>query len=128
MFTLRKSFRFEAAHRLPNHDGKCERLHGHSWLLTVEVKGQTLAAEGPKTGMVADYSDLKALVQPFVDEFLDHHYLNETLCLEAPTSEAIARWVYEALATVIARQDPDWALSAVEINETCTSACRYEEA
>ncbi|NES98612.1 MAG: 6-carboxytetrahydropterin synthase QueD, partial [Desertifilum sp. SIO1I2] len=32
-----KEFRFEAAHHLPHHDGKCRRLHGHSWVGRVQV-------------------------------------------------------------------------------------------
>lgn len=35
-----KEFRFEAAHRLPRHDGKCRRPHGHSYVLWVEVEGE----------------------------------------------------------------------------------------
>jgi 6-pyruvoyltetrahydropterin/6-carboxytetrahydropterin synthase len=37
-----KEFRFEAAHRLPHHDGKCRRLHGrHSWVGRVYVENTT---------------------------------------------------------------------------------------
>lgn len=128
MFTLRKSFRFEASHQLHGHDGKCARLHGHSWVLTVEVRGRVLASGGPKDGMLADYGDLKALVQPLVDGALDHYHLNDSLGTPNPTSERVARWVYCALLDRLPAQvDRPWRLSAVEVEETCTSACRYEE-
>lgn len=122
MFTLRKKFKFEAAHQLPNHDGKCANLHGHSWIGWVEVSGSEIAQEGPKEGMLMDYSDIKATLEPLVEEFLDHHHLNETLPLDAPTSEAVARWMYDKLEKNLGH-----ALVAVEIEETCTSSCRYEK-
>lgn len=122
MFTLTKEFRFEAAHKLPHHDGKCARLHGHSFKMRVELCGEALFVEGAKTGMLRDFSDVSKAVKPLVEEVLDHHYLNETTGLENPTSEELARWVYLRLKP----QLPE--LRAVEIDETCTSSCRYERA
>jgi 6-pyruvoyltetrahydropterin/6-carboxytetrahydropterin synthase len=119
-WTLFKEFRFEAAHRLPHHDGKCRRLHGHSWVGRVYVKGQKLIDSGAKQGMIVDYADLKKYIQPLLEYFLDHHYLNETTGLESPTSEALAKWIFEKLE---ASDLP--GLYAVEIQETCTSGARY---
>lgn len=119
-FTLTKEFRFEAAHRLPLHDGKCQRLHGHSWKGRVIVRSETLVKEGPKSGMVQDYAEISAAVNGWVEGCLDHYYLNETLPLENPTSEEIARWLYSILKPSLP------LLVAVEIDETCTSSCRYE--
>ena len=67
---LRKTFRFEASHRLPFHPGKCSRLHGHSWVRDVEVEGPVLQP----TGMVMDFADLSKALQPIIDD-LDHHHL-----------------------------------------------------
>jgi len=120
MFTLRKKFKFESAHKLENHDGKCANLHGHSWIGWVEIKSKTLHDTGPKEGMVMDYTDIKLAVKPMVTDYLDHHYLNETLDMDMPTSEKVAEWVYNHLASKL----PD--LAAIEIEETCTSSCRYE--
>lgn len=120
-WTIYKEFRFEAAHRLPHHDGKCARLHGHSWVGRVYVRGQKLIESGPKQGMVMDFGDIKGYLKPIVEEFLDHHYLNESLGLENPTSEEVARWVFERLETAGMP-----GLSAVEIRETCTSGARYQ--
>jgi 6-pyruvoyltetrahydropterin/6-carboxytetrahydropterin synthase len=119
-WTLRKSFRFEAAHHLPHHDGRCARRHGHSWVGWVEVRGDRLQREGSKAGMLIDYGDLAAAVDPLVDAFLDHWDLNESTGLENPTSEALAQWMFARLAPVLPR------LVAVEVEETCTSSCRYE--
>jgi 6-pyruvoyltetrahydropterin/6-carboxytetrahydropterin synthase len=117
-----KEFYFEAAHRLPHHDGKCSRLHGHSWVGRVYLKGDSLIEDGPKQGMLFDYGDIKKYIQPLLDNFLDHYYLNETTGLENPTSEAIAKWIFTKL-----EESGLPGLYAVEIQETCTSGCRYEK-
>lgn len=130
-WTLSKQFRFEAAHQLPSHDGKCARLHGHSWLLRVVVSGSRLTGEGPRVGMLVDYGDIKRAVQPLVDKLLDHHHLNDTTRLANPTSEALAEFLYWRLSGVLDKlkaqgewpQDVD--LYSVVINETCTSECEY---
>jgi 6-pyruvoyltetrahydropterin/6-carboxytetrahydropterin synthase len=120
-FTIRKRFTFEAAHVLPHHGGKCSRMHGHSWVGWVEIEGDELHAHGPSQNMVMDFGDIADALQPMVDQHLDHHLLNETLDMESPTSEAVAQWVYRHLR---ARGLP---LSAVTIEETCTSVCTYRE-
>lgn len=116
---LGKEFRFEAAHKLPHHDGKCARLHGHSWKGIVYVKGNALMTNGPKAGMVMDYADIKQALNPLVDRFLDHHYLNETTQLENPTSEVLAKWIFDQL------EQAGLPVFAVRIDETCTSTCYY---
>ncbi|AFY38005.1 queuosine biosynthesis protein QueD [[Leptolyngbya] sp. PCC 7376] len=119
---LYKEFRFEAAHRLPHHDGKCARLHGHSWVCRVYIKGDRLIESGPKQGMLMDFGDIKQYMKPLLDEYLDHYYLNESLDMESPTSEAIAQWIYRKLKASGLK-----GLAAVEIKETCTSGCIYRE-
>ncbi len=121
-WTIFKEFRFEAAHILPHHGGKCSRLHGHSWVGRVYLKGNYLEKTGPSQGMIMDYGDLKKYVQPLLDDYLDHYFLNETTCLENPTSEAIAKWIYEKLELA---ELP--GLYSVEIRETCTSGTIYKK-
>jgi 6-pyruvoyltetrahydropterin/6-carboxytetrahydropterin synthase len=118
-WTLRKTVRFEAAHRLPHHDGKCARLHGHSWEADIEVEGGHLVDSGPKAGMVVDYGDLAAAIDPIWNDYLDHHDLNATTGLENPTSEELARWLFDHLDGALP------GLIAVVVRETCTSECRY---
>lgn len=67
---LTKTFRFEASHRLPFHQGKCARLHGHSWALDVTVEGPV----DPSTGMVLDFYEITKVIGPIIEE-LDHHHL-----------------------------------------------------
>lgn len=119
MYLLKKKFTFEAAHQLHNYDGNCSRLHGHSFVGWLIVQGDKLHTNGPKVGMLMDYADLKAAVKPLVDNYLDHHFLNQTTALEDTTSENLAKWVYDQLHQAIP------ALVAVTIEETCTAICTY---
>lgn len=122
MWTLKKEFRFEAAHRLPNHDGKCARLHGHSWRGLVVVEGHTVHTTGPKAGMLVDFTSISAPVKEMVDKYLDHYFLNETLGLDNPTSEKVAEWVFKYLKFNAAHLP----IAAIVIEETCTSSCEYK--
>ncbi|HUY40641.1 MAG TPA: 6-carboxytetrahydropterin synthase QueD [Candidatus Dormibacteraeota bacterium] len=91
---IRKHFRFEAAHSLPNHPGKCARMHGHSYRLDVAISGP-LHRDGPARGMVEDFDALEALVTAEVLDALDHRTLNEVI--ENPTAEEIALWIWRRL-------------------------------
>jgi 6-pyruvoyltetrahydropterin/6-carboxytetrahydropterin synthase len=111
-----REFTFEAAHRLPRvPDGhKCGRLHGHSYRVAVSVQGPV---DGD-TGWVIDFADVKAAFAP-LDEQLDHRYLNDVDGLDNPTSENLARWIWEHLKQRL----PE--LTQVIVRETCTTGCVY---
>ncbi|MGD8379127.1 MAG: 6-carboxytetrahydropterin synthase QueD [Gammaproteobacteria bacterium] len=111
-----KTFQIEAAHRLPNlpPEHKCSRLHGHSFRIEVHVAGKV----GETSGWVMDFADVSAAFKPLFDQ-LDHNYLNEIDGLENPTSENLARWVWERLAPGLP------GLSGIRVSETCTSSCVY---
>jgi 6-pyruvoyltetrahydropterin/6-carboxytetrahydropterin synthase len=99
---IRKHFRFEAAHVLPHHPGKCSRVHGHSYRLEVAVRGP-LQASGPAQGMVLDFDEISGIVRPLVIDRLDHSSLNDLM--ENPTAEHIALWIWDALASELAQLD-----------------------
>ena len=80
----------------------------------------TLHQQGSETVMVMDFGVLKSFLKPLVEDYLDHYFLNESLNLESPTSEAIAAWIFQQLQ---AKGLP--GLHSVEIFETCTSSARY---
>ena len=92
---IRKHFHFEAAHVLPYHEGKCARLHGHSYRLEVAIRGP-LQNTGPAAGMIEDFDVVKGTVKSAVIERLDHRNLNELI--ENPTAEAIVAWIWRELA------------------------------
>ncbi len=111
-----KEFTFEAAHLLPNvpQGHKCARLHGHSYRVTLFVSGEV----DDHAGWVMDFADVRRAFEPLLRR-LDHYYLNEIEGLDNPTSEVLARWIWQRLK-------PDLpGLSAVRIHETCTSGCTY---
>lgn len=119
MWRLEKEFRFEASHQLPYHEGKCRRLHGHSWKGRIVCEGAELQTSGSSRGMLLDYSDMKEAITPLLEKYLDHWHLNETLGLENPTAEEVARWIFLKLKPQLS------TLTSIVIEETCTSRCEY---
>src|SRR5579863_2296777 len=113
---LIKQFHFEAAHDLPTFplDHKCRRLHGHSFRFDVIVEGEV----DSKKGYLIDYGDIKLACEPIVRR-LDHYYLNDIEGLENPTSENLARWLWQRLKPDLPQ------LSSIVVHETCTSSCEY---
>lgn len=97
MFELEKSFQFAAGHQLKNSKGTCQRRHGHTYLLTIKLRAQALNEQGLMSNMVVDFYSLATPVQAMIDEYLDHHWLNDTLQCESPTMEYIAQWAYRYL-------------------------------
>lgn len=68
---IAKNFDWEMSHRLPDHDGLCKNIHGHSYKMRVELEG-----EPNKQSMVIDYYDMKQLVSPLLEK-LDHCFACE---------------------------------------------------
>ena len=96
--TITKRFTFEASHQLPWHQGKCHDLHGHSYALEVSIRGpvKTDKENDPESGMVLDFDRISTSVKPFIEEFLDHKHLNDTL-IPNPTAENIALCIHAYL-------------------------------
>ena len=68
-----KEFSFEASHALPDYDGLCSNIHGHSYRLFVSIKGiPSQDEQSPKYGMVIDFSSLKKIVQNEILDDFDH--------------------------------------------------------
>lgn len=114
-----REFTFEAAHRLPHvpEGHKCARLHGHSYRIEVRVGGEV----GEQSGWVVDFAEISAAFKP-LHAVLDHHYLNEVPGLENPTSEVLAKWIWDRLVPSLP------GLSEIVVRETCTSGCAYRGA
>jgi len=86
--SVTKIFRFEAAHRLPDHDGQCRNLHGHTYKVEVTVSGE-IHTSGPQNGMVIDFGRISKIWKTRLEPRLDHQYLNETID-PYPTAERLA--------------------------------------
>jgi 6-pyruvoyltetrahydropterin/6-carboxytetrahydropterin synthase len=116
MFIIAKSFHFSASHVLqglaPDHP--CSRLHGHNYVVEVELRSKNLNL----TGFVRDYHELDAL-KNFIDEKIDHRHLNDVLGDDATTAEHLAKHFYDWCKT----RWPE--VSAVRVSETPRSWAEY---
>lgn len=132
---ISKTFRFEASHVLPKHQGKCARLHGHSWVLIVSIEGPI----DPETGFVADYGKLKDLVDKLIIVKLDHTHLGYGMPVEAlfhemhcpfgesfyPSSENLATVIGSTLQPYTRELGKNVRLHEIIIEETCTSRATW---
>jgi len=91
---LSKDFEFDAAQALPQfpEGHKCHRLHGHSFTVTVSVRGTVDEA----TGLLYDHAVISDAMKPVIEQ-LDHTYLNDVVGLDNPTIENTSRWIWEKL-------------------------------
>ena len=91
---ISKSFRFSAAHWLPEvpQGHKCARMHGHTYEVVLGLEGPL----DPRLGWVEDYGQIAASFAGIRQE-LDHRCLNEIEGLENPTAEILAGWIFNRL-------------------------------
>lgn len=106
--TIAKEFRWEMGHRLPFHSGLCKNIHGHSYTLRVELEGEL-----DENGMVMDFYDINAVVDPIVEQ-LDHAFIcdeNDAVMIEffltnpmktvvvpfVTTAENICHWILQQI-------------------------------
>ena len=93
---ITKRFTFEACHHLPNYNGKCANVHGHSYKLEVTVSAEknfTMGHYSPYNNMVIDFSTLKSIVNVEVVNKYDHQDLNEFFAM--PTAESMVVEMFE---------------------------------
>ena len=69
-WTLKVRDKFHAAHYLKEYKGKCERVHGHTFIVEVCIKVKDL----DKTGIGIDFTKIK---QSLSEMLPDHTHLNE---------------------------------------------------
>jgi len=74
---------FAAAHIIAGHP-RCGRMHGHNYVLTANVYGQS--------DEWLDFEDIKRKVDQFIDEKYDHHDLGDMTC------ERLARKLQDQLS------------------------------
>ena len=143
-FTVQKTFKFCAAHRLLNHKGKCRHLHGHNYVVTAAF-GRTDDNLDLASMMVVDFAALKPL-QQWIDDNWDHATIlnvNDSTIADAvlkaaveeshesrlfvmdydPTAEAMA----EALTRLWANLLPSGIrIVSIGVQETDTCEARIE--
>ena len=110
-----KDFKFDAAHNLINYHGKCEKLHGHTYKLRVELEGRP-----DSEGMIIDFIELKNIVNNKIISKLDHNYINDLIA--QPTAENIAVWIWRELEKDLTRENCN--LFKISVWETETSCVK----
>lgn len=114
--TIAKEFSFDAAHSLPNSDGPCKRLHGHTYHVTVIARGQTQPLDGrPEEGMVIDFTRIKMIFKERIEARCDHQFLNETVPVARTTAELLATWMLGEMREVLPQ------VVAIRVSETPSS-------
>ncbi|MBO5233149.1 MAG: 6-carboxytetrahydropterin synthase [Prevotella sp.] len=89
MYYISKTMEIAGCHQLRlSYESKCERLHGHNWIVTIHCKSRELNADG----MVMDFTQVKEKIHGY----LDHGNFNELLPFN-PTAENIARWICDQI-------------------------------
>jgi len=89
-WTLRVRDRFQAAHYLEEYQGKCERVHGHTFHVEVGIRVKEL----DRTGIGIDFTDIKRELSEILP---DHTLLNEVFDFN-PSAENLSRHFFQALS------------------------------
>ena len=68
-----KQFTFDMAHALHGYDGPCKNIHGHTYKLSVTIRGKVVSnIHSPKLGMVVDFGEIKDIVKSSIINSFDH--------------------------------------------------------
>lgn len=114
--TIAKEFTFDAAHSLPNSDGPCRRLHGHTYRVQVVARGRIQPVDGrAEEGMVLDFTHIKEVFKRRIEARCDHQFLNESVPVARTTAELLAAWMLGELRAELP------LVIAVRLYETPTS-------
>lgn len=142
-FSLITEMTFDAAHRLSNYEGKCKRIHGHTYRVIVEVSGNELN----KWGAIMDFGDLKKIMNDHIDAIYDHKLLlftddpiNQQISKALPiddwicwmnsntTAENIAKEIYTELKVVLKTlTKSSISVNKVTVFETPKNGASYKE-
>ena len=105
---------FSAAHHLPQYDGPCHDLHGHTWKAVFVIEGPVR-----ENGMVCDFKIVKKLLDGLLP---DHQLLNDLL--ENPTAENLVQYLFDKVTAELAKQG--LTLKTLEIWESDHAAAIVE--
>jgi 6-pyruvoyltetrahydropterin/6-carboxytetrahydropterin synthase len=116
MYSIKKEFQFSASHVLTGlpDSHPCHRLHGHNYIITVELTDIKLN----DVGFVTDYRELEP-IKKFIDEKLDHRHLNDVFPEMNPTAENLAKRIYSLFKTEFPQ------LASVTVSETPKTSAKY---
>lgn len=111
---LRVKEKFDAAHQLNDYEGKCARIHGHTWKVEVYIQVEEIQPNG----ISIDFYDIKSYLREFLP---DHQLINDYLDMKYPTAENLIQYFY----TEIKKKFP--GLIKIVLWETENNGVEYSE-
>ena len=139
MYILKTRSEFDSAHFLKGYEGKCANIHGHRWIVTVEVGSEKLEEQGPSRGMVVDFSKLKEDLKEETSRFdhvliIEKGSLSDTLLSDMkkegfmvveldyrPTAEHFAKYFFDVMST------KGYSVIRTRVFETPENCAEYTE-
>jgi len=109
---LSREFTFDSAHKLLDYEGKCAKLHGHTYKIIITLSGFL-----KDNGMLIDFNDIKKIYEKAVNTKLDHEYLNEVLHFMNPTAENMIVWIWEQIEQELLNITDDY--NSVRLEKLC---------
>lgn len=109
MYYVSKRMEIAGSHKLNlDYESKCQNLHGHNWIVTVYLKGESLN----HNGMLMDFTHIKKQIH----DVLDHQHINDIVEVN-PTAENISKWICDKLGDMCYK---------VEVQESEGNIATYE--
>ena len=102
--------KFSSAHYLENYKGKCEKMHGHTFVVEVIFSVDKL----DKSGIAIDFTILKSYLKSILP---DHKVLNEVYDF-SPSAENLSEHFFNIISK-------DYAVSEVIVWESENAASSY---
>lgn len=123
MYVVRVEAHYDSAHFLRTYKGKCEKLHGHRYV----VEAALMAEELNENGLAYDFVDVKKHLRALAD-WLDHENINELPPFTEiePSAENQARFFFDELKQRMPETMKD-ALLYIKVWETPTQWAMYSE-
>lgn len=109
---LRIKEKFQAAHFLKEYKGKCERVHGHTFIVEVQIEVKEL----DNTGIGVDFTEIKNTLSEILP---DHTLLNDVYDFN-PSAENLSRHFFDELKKY-------YPVKAVTVWESEDASATYSE-
>jgi 6-pyruvoyltetrahydropterin/6-carboxytetrahydropterin synthase len=123
MFMVSVQAHYDSAHFLRNYHGKCERLHGHRYVVELALATDEL----DQSGIAFDFVDIKKNLRELADH-LDHNNLNDLPPFDTiePSAENQAKYFHDEMRSRLPSAMAD-AIVYVRVWETPTQWAQYTE-
>ncbi len=124
MYSISCSVHFDAAHYLKDYPGKCAEIHGHRWIVGIQISGEELN----EIGILIDFNDIKGYLVEITEKF-DHKMINEVKPFDKvnPTAENLAKYIYDEIKAKISKDFPLLKIDFVEVLESPQAKAVYSE-